>query len=210
MKSKLSLVLLAVASSCGNVQAPVDGGTPHLPEPSSVPLATEASWQLGHAVDPQPGHAPKDAAGRAWLESRGYAEVSLGAGLTRRDLTLDGGAAPAPGASPTLLARFVHLADTQLADDESPARVVTFDVIGATSGAYRPQEAWGCNALNAAVRTINKLHATLPVDAVILGGDNRDNASDSRIDGPVPTARICGVADKVVWSRDARRIGRRP
>lgn len=176
MRSKFSLVFLAVASSCGNVQAPVDGGTPRLPEPSSAPLATEVSWQLAHAFDPQPGRAPKDAAGRAWLESRGFADVSLGAGITRRDLTLDGGAAPAPGASPTLLVRFVHLADTQLADDESPARVVTFDVIGATGGAYRPQEAWGCNALNAAVRTINKLHASLPVDAVILGGDNRDNA----------------------------------
>ena len=41
-------------------------------------------------------------------------------------------------------------------------------------------------------------------------GDNRDNAADSRVDGPIPTALVCGVAHKVVWSSDPRRIGERP
>ena len=63
----------------------------------------------------------------------------------------------------------MHLADTQLADDESPSRLVSFDSMGSTSGAYRPQEAWGCRMLNAAARTINKLHETKPMEFVLLG-----------------------------------------
>ncbi len=176
MKSKFTILALAVASSCGNVPNDSDGGTPKLPEPSSAPLATETSWHLSHAQEPQSGRSPNVGANRDWLKSKGFADVTMGPGIVRRDLTLDGGAAPSPGSSPVLLARFVHLADTQLADDESPTRVVSLDTIGATGGAYRPQEAWGCNALNAAVRTINKLHASLPVNVVVLGGDNSDNA----------------------------------
>jgi signal peptidase I len=53
-----------------------------------------------------------------------------------------------------------------------------------------------------------------PVYRVLPGtwfimGDNRDNAADSRADGAVPTSLICGVADRIVWSSDPRRIGRR-
>lgn len=54
-----------------------------------------------------------------------------------------------------------------------------------------------------------------PVYRVLPGtwfmmGDNRDNAADSRAEGAVPTSLICGIADRIVWSSDPRRIGRRP
>jgi hypothetical protein len=93
--------------------------------------------------------------------------------------TLDDSDPPAPGASPELLARFVHLADTQLSDDESPARLVTST---SQSGAFRPEEGYLCRMLNATVRTINRLHEDLPLDFVLLGGDNTDNAQTNELE----------------------------
>jgi hypothetical protein len=110
----------------------------------------------------------------------GYGDVALVDGEPVLPQTLDGLDPPAPGASPKLLARFVHLADTQLSDDESPARLVDFDHI--QSGAFRPEEAYLCRMLNATVRTINRLHVDLPLDFVLLGGDNTDNAQTNELE----------------------------
>jgi len=48
----------------------------------------------------------------------------------------------------------------------------------------------------------------VPPDAWYLLGDNRDNAADSRTFGPVKTADICAVGQKLVASsKDMRRVG---
>lgn len=41
-------------------------------------------------------------------------------------------------------------------------------------------------------------------------GDNRDNSSDSRFEGPIRGADICGVVVKILFSKDRARIGARP
>jgi len=51
---------------------------------------------------------------------------------------------------------------------------------------------------------------TLAVGSWYLMGDNRDNAADSRIKGPVPGRDICAVALKTVYAKDKTRVGRRP
>lgn len=51
---------------------------------------------------------------------------------------------------------------------------------------------------------------TVPAGSWYLMGDNRDNAADSRVKGPVPSADICAVALKVVYAKDKSRVGRRP
>lgn len=112
----------------------------------------------------------------------GYGKTQAKPGLPIVTRMLDGSAAPAPGPSPKLVTRFVHLADTQLADDESPTRLVFFDSPGDTSAAFRPHEASECRILNAAVRTINVLHQSTPFDFVLLGGDNADSAQENELD----------------------------
>lgn len=166
---------VVLALSCGE-PTKEPAGLPKLPPLSAAPLATEQRWLPVKPVTPLTNRPPTTPAQLNWLLDNGFGEVTLGAGLTPSTQTLDGAAPPSPGARRKLLLRFVHLADTQLTDDESPTRVVSLDQMGATSGAFRPQEAWGCHALNAAVRTINRLHADTPIDLVMLGGDNIDNA----------------------------------
>jgi signal peptidase I len=51
---------------------------------------------------------------------------------------------------------------------------------------------------------------TVPAGAWYVLGDNRDNAADSRVNGPVATRDICAVGLKVLSSKDASRVGQRP
>lgn len=56
----------------------------------------------------------------------------------------------------------------------------------------------------------NMAETTVPPGAWYLLGDNRDNAADSRVFGPVPAGSICAVVDRIVWSKDPARIGQDP
>jgi len=56
----------------------------------------------------------------------------------------------------------------------------------------------------------NVAQVTVPAGAWYLLGDNRDNAADSRLNGPVPAASVCAVVDRIVWARDPARIGQDP
>ncbi len=91
--------------------------------------------------------------------SNGYGDVNPAPGLAYVTRTMDGSTPPAAGPGAKRIARFAHLADLQLADDESPARFGMLDSAGATCGALRPQDPYLCRMANAAVRTINALHA---------------------------------------------------
>lgn len=50
----------------------------------------------------------------------------------------------------------------------------------------------------------------VPAGSWFVLGDNRDNVLDSRLIGPIPESTVCGVAFKVLWSRNPARVGRRP
>ena len=74
-----------------------------------------------------------------------------------------------------LLARFVHISDAQIVDEESPARLAT--AADFTLSAWRPYEAYSSQLLDGTIRTINKLHvADSPIDFVVHTGDATDNA----------------------------------
>lgn len=156
-----------------------------LPALDAAPLTTERTVVATHAVVTNPTQSPNPQVPEelsAFL-AEGYGEHAFGAALVPVAHTLDDTPAPEPAAAPTLLSRFVHLADTQLADDESPTRLCNFDSAGGlTSAAFRPQEGHECRILHAAVRTINRVNQDTPIGFVVLGGDNADSAQQNELD----------------------------
>lgn len=80
-----------------------------------------------------------------------------------------------------LLARFVHITDAQIVDEESPARLAALADFSAS--AWRPHEAYSTQVLDGMIRTINKLHvARDPIDFVVHTGDALDNAQANELD----------------------------
>lgn len=176
----LALTLTACADE--ELVAPVPRGPePLAPLAGVPPLTTERTLTVRHAVVDMASLNPSVPEQMDTMLTEGFGDVDIGPGEPIATATLDDTAPPSPGPMPRLLTRFVHLADTQLADDESPARLAVFDGPGVFSAAFRPQEGHECRILNAAVRTINALHRETPVDFVLLGGDNADNAQTNEV-----------------------------
>lgn len=184
----VGLVLVGCSSDeTGQGGGGTGGKTPY-PDPSPLPPLTEAPLTTEVRHTPMVAQSdgsldPREPENIETMLGEGYGDEMTVAGEPIEARTLDGSPVPAEGANAKLIARFVHLSDTQLADDESPTRVCSFDgPMAPTSGAYRPQDGHECRILNAAVRTINKVSETEPVDFVVLGGDNSDNAQTNEVD----------------------------
>jgi len=80
----------------------------------------------------------------------------------------------------TLLARFAHISDAQIVDEESPARLTAFARL--STSAWRPQEAYSLHLLDGMIRTVNKIHvAQDKIDFLIHTGDATDNAQINEI-----------------------------
>ncbi len=152
-----------------------------LPPLDGIVLTTESRRVPVHAIAAMQENDPREPAMLDQMIADGYGDEQDADGEAIIDVTLDGSAAPTPGPAAARITRFVHMADTQLADDESPTRLASFDSPGATAGAFRPQEAYGCQMVNAAVRTINAVNAADPIDFVIMGGDNADSAQSNEV-----------------------------
>ncbi len=165
-------------------------GASPFPDPDPLPALSEAKLTTEQIETYPPevsgvasSHDVRDPAVVTDLLAQGFGKIDIGPGEPITSRTLDDEDPPAPGPGAHLITRFLHLADTQLADDESPARVAQLDSArGATSGAFRPQEGHECRILNAAVRTINKVNEDHPLEMVILGGDNADNAQSNEVE----------------------------
>lgn len=153
---------------------------------------------------------PSDATNLQAMLSEGWGNFSRGPGEAPVVRLPNASASPPPpGAHRVRLARFVHLADFQLADDKSPARVVALDTPVAVDGSFRPQESMGCRVIDAVARTINRIHESGPLDLVLLGGDNVDNAQGNELtwlfgvlDGGATLACDSGAKDDPVPGPD--------
>lgn len=158
-------------------------------QPTVYPSLVEALTTVDRTFVPRtPRQSPESGPNPSLVEpladylGRGFGEIDPGPGDAYVTRVIDDSAAPAPGPNAKRLVRFVHLADLQLADDESPTRLGQFDGSGATSSALRPQDAYLCHMANAAVRTINALHGKDPIAFTLMGGDNADSAQTNEVD----------------------------
>lgn len=171
-----------------------DAGTadagPTAPAPTPLPPLTnvkttlEVTLDFAHAkqtYEAGPNAATSPAALDDYL-TQNFGELVEKAGEEHTKRTMDDTAPPAAVGTPKRLVRFVHLADLQLADDESPSRVSALDGPGLLSSSARPQDEFLCRLANGAVRTINGVHDKDPFSFVLMGGDNADNAQANEVD----------------------------
>jgi 3',5'-cyclic AMP phosphodiesterase CpdA len=161
------------ATSTGDAAIPAGALPPFTTDKRLAPAKPRAFF---------PGANPGDPTALATYLSQGFGDITTAPGEAHLTRTIDGSAVPAVGANRKRIARFIHLPDLQLADDESPARTAVTDLPGLIEGALRPQEAYMCHIVDAAVRTINRIHRADPLQFVLLGGDNADNAQTNEVD----------------------------
>ncbi len=80
----------------------------------------------------------------------------------------------------TLVARLVHITDSHIVDEESPARFAGAQVV--TSSAWRPYEAYATQLLDGIIRTVNRIHADgRNIDFLLNTGDICDNAQQNEL-----------------------------
>lgn len=180
---RVPLALLASAAllgGCTSEEPPLADGRY---QPKPLPALSEAPLTTTLTLEPVKTRLAKadprklsDPANVDALLAEGFGELKEAPGESHVVRTLDGATAEKPGPNARRLARFAHLADFQIADDESPARLVNFDAPAGTDGAFRAHEAYACHLVNALVRTVNRVHEDDALDFAILGGDNADNA----------------------------------
>ncbi|MCB9570437.1 MAG: metallophosphoesterase, partial [Myxococcales bacterium] len=158
-----------------------DSGSTAVDE-TPITLTDQTSWAATRARSAAAeSRDPRDPADRAGLLADGFGDQTQNAGEAHIPVVIGDTTAPDPGPTAHLVTRFVHFADLQLADDESPARVAAIDGPGLTASSYRPQDAWMCLMVDAMVREFNALNASLGLDFIILGGDNADNAQKNEL-----------------------------
>ncbi len=186
----LSLILAAVsAASCSSSDAAftqTDAGSDAPQETRLTPSTLDRTFATKPRQDvpvDNPGPGPSDPVIRDRMRAEGQGDLMEQPGEAYLSRPQPGLSVPQRSAQAKLLTRFVHLSDVQLMDDESPSRLASYDgPSDAVSSAARPHDAEVCALLNQAVVTINKIHANAPVDFVLLGGDNIDNAGSNELD----------------------------
>src|SRR5262245_14075135 len=121
----LSAALLSIGlSACGS-SSDEDGQTS---KPEPVRLTTEVTLApTKPPMDPADVRDPRDPALRDAMLAEGYGDLVEGPGEAYQTHTPPAQTPPPAGANAKRLARFVHMPDFQLGDDESPTRLASFD-----------------------------------------------------------------------------------
>lgn len=188
------LLLVLAAAACSSSSSDEQQPPPVTPpkprhEPAVLPPLGDVFTTVDRTLVPKTprssaptGPNPADPVALADYLGRGFGELDVGPGEPYVTRVIDNSAPPPPGPNAQRILRFVHTADFQLADDESPTRLAMFDTAAATSSAARPQDAYLARMANAAVRTINALHRKDPIAFTLLGGDNADSAQTNEVD----------------------------
>ena len=87
---------------------------------------------------------------------------------------------PVDSSGLTLVARLVHISDTHVMDEESPARFAGAHMI--TPSAWRAYEAYSTQLLDGILRATNRIHAAgRTIDFLVHTGDACDNAQSNEL-----------------------------
>lgn len=79
-----------------------------------------------------------------------------------------------------LIARVVHISDTHVIDEESPARFAGAHEL--VSSAWRPQEAYSAQLLDGIIRAVNRIHTSgRSIDFLLHTGDACDNSQGNEL-----------------------------
>ncbi|MCA9604462.1 MAG: metallophosphoesterase, partial [Myxococcales bacterium] len=138
----------------------IEATMPQLPEPGALNPATER--------------------GESRYRGMGLDEYQRGPGQARVQRTELGGGTP-PDTGRRSIAWFVHYADFQLVDDESPTRLGASDS-PAIPGGLRAQEAYLPRAVSAMNRTLTRImRPERPYDFAVITGDCADSAQENEL-----------------------------
>jgi metallophosphoesterase (TIGR03768 family) len=148
--------------------------------PASYPIATDVLATRQRTVVPDA--RPED--GQTYLPCEvakyldaGYGTWQYGPGadrVQRLDLMADGYQADGAKAAARLL-NFFTLTDIHITDKETPIQAILYGFRGGISSAYSPVMMCTTQVLDAAVQTMNALHAAKPFDFGISLGDAANN-----------------------------------
>ena len=113
----------------------------------------------------------------------GYGKWSYGPGLTavRRLDLMPAGYDGASDTSAAPLLRFFTITDIHVTDVQSPAQAIFFGYKGFLSSAYSGVMMYTHHVLDAAVQTVNALHAEEPIDFGISLGDTCNNTQHNEL-----------------------------
>ncbi len=101
--------------------------------------------------------------------------VDVGLLLPARDVAVD----DARGV--TLIARIAHISDTQIIDEETPARFAGADEF--VNSAWRPYESYSTQLFDGILRAVNRVHAAgRPIDFLVHTGDACDNVQSNELE----------------------------
>lgn len=162
-------------AACEDTMPP---GTTALPQVASTLIAT---IDPDRAVLLSPGSQnPASERGELMYREMELDAYSVGAGQDRQTRT-DLGGGPVPDTGRRSIAYFVHYADFQLVDDESPTRLALADTAGIPGG-LRAQEAYLPRAVSAMNRTLARMmRSERPYDFAIISGDCADSAQANEL-----------------------------
>jgi hypothetical protein len=109
----------------------------------------------------------------------GVTRLVAGEKHQRTDLLKVDATATPPTGTPASLFYMLHLSDAHIVDEESPARAVSMD--DTFGSAWRNQESYTTQVLDAMLRKIHEFDAFRHVDLVLLSGDCIDNNQENEL-----------------------------
>ncbi len=172
----------------------------HLPGPGfTLVTSTTTLEQTLVPVEPAANPADPNNILPAVLQNFGKFTVSAGEDFQfKNDLGITGVTQTVPTTARSVI-YFPVITDIHIMDTKSPMRFCDLDMVGPLQGAYRPQDRFTTQVLDAMVRTLDDFSVTRHYNFFIALGDTVDNTSTDE-------ARwFIGVLDGIVITPDSGR-----